>query len=76
MRQVRGTKGVAYSLLSIFYVRSELLVFGSGVALVGVQLTEYTKLFLSRWIGVAYLIGNEHLKTGVLLDFFNLGTGV
>jgi len=53
-----------------------LFVFGSGVALVGVQLTEYPKLFLSRWIRVPDLIGDEHLKTGVLLDFLNLGTGM
>ena len=60
----------------LLYERSGLFVFGSGVALVGVQLTEYPKLFLSRWIRVPDLIGDEHLKTGVFLNFLNLGTGV
>ncbi len=71
--QQRRILGAGTELL---YERSGLFVFGSGVALVGVQLTEYPKLFLSRWIRVPDLIGDEHLKPGVLLNFLNLGTGV
>jgi len=63
-----------FSLFSIFYERSELVVFGSGVELIGVQLPEYPKLFLGGWICVPDLIGDEYLKTGSFLDFPRAGS--